>query len=67
MKRFFTLSLFLFSLQLMAQPISDQFPVMYANDDAEEVVEDNIFVNPGDMTTMCYDSVIKLLGFALLT
>jgi len=49
MKHLIIVFLFLFSLQSIAQPVSVQFPVLYTADDADEVVEDNLMVNPGDM------------------
>ena len=66
MKKLFTIVLFLFSLQMMAQH-NFQCPILASTDDADESVEDNLLVNPGDMDLtnteleMIYDdNVLKL-------
>lgn len=49
MKKFIILIIFLFSLHAMAQRTTIQIPVLYSTDDADESVESNIWVSPGDM------------------
>ncbi|MEI6852144.1 MAG: T9SS type A sorting domain-containing protein [Bacteroidota bacterium] len=49
MKKIFTIILLAFNIPVFAQPTTIQIPVMSSADDADESVEDNIFVNPGDM------------------
>ena len=49
MKKVFTLLFLLSGYILIAQPTTLQIPVSSSADDAEECVEDNLWVNPGDM------------------
>ena len=49
MKRMFTIILLAISLNTFAQPTTIQIPVSSSADDADESVEDNIWVNPGDI------------------